>query len=206
MTNLRTLILASATAALALGSPALAGAATGHAPVPLAFGTFTHPTGVAIDPASGNVYVADGEGAEAVDVFGAAGGAPMGGGPTQISGAATPGGAFSFGEEDVGVTVTDPSGPSEPNVFVTDVKTGTGPVRPRRRELQLSGAAHGLRTTPRRRERRRGRYIRRRHGPRSDRRVWIGWERNRAIPIQRHRFAAARSNRTSPDRRRGCGR
>jgi Fibronectin type III domain len=122
MMNLRTLILASATAALALGSPALAGAATGHAPAPLAFGTFTHPTGVAIDPASGNVYVADGEGVEAIDVFGATGGAPAGGGPTQISGAATPAGAFSFGEEDVGLTVTDPSGPSEPNVFVTDVK------------------------------------------------------------------------------------
>jgi hypothetical protein len=41
------------------------------------FGSFTHPTGVAIDQATGEVFVADGGGPEAVDVFGAEGEGPL---------------------------------------------------------------------------------------------------------------------------------
>lgn len=50
-----------------------------------AAGTFGHPTGVAVDPATGNVYVADST-ANEVDVFGAEGGAPAGGAPAHITG------------------------------------------------------------------------------------------------------------------------
>jgi hypothetical protein len=47
--------------------------------------SFTHPTGVAVDQETGNVYVTD-AGADVVDVFGAEGGSPAGGAPAQITG------------------------------------------------------------------------------------------------------------------------
>jgi DNA-binding beta-propeller fold protein YncE len=48
-------------------------------------GSFSAPTGIAIDQATGNVYVADSE-AGVVDVFDSEGGAPTGGVPSQITG------------------------------------------------------------------------------------------------------------------------
>jgi sugar lactone lactonase YvrE len=53
---------------------------------------FHNPSGVAIDQQTGNVYVANGAGPEAVDVFGSEGGAPAGGVPATIAG-------FDFGGE-----------------------------------------------------------------------------------------------------------
>jgi hypothetical protein len=47
--------------------------------------SFSHPTGVAVDQETGNVFVAD-NGADAVDIFGAEGGTPAGGVPAQITG------------------------------------------------------------------------------------------------------------------------
>src|ERR1017187_331404 len=47
--------------------------------------SFSHPTGVAVDQETGNVFVAD-NGADAVDIFGAEGGTPAGGVPVQITG------------------------------------------------------------------------------------------------------------------------
>jgi len=98
-------------------SAAPAGAFSGYAFIPPAFGSFTYATGVGVDPANGNVYVANGGGAEVVDVFGAEGGSPAGSGPPTLTGAKTPAGAFEFGSEPTGVSV-DSSG----NVYVTDVK------------------------------------------------------------------------------------
>jgi SMP-30/Gluconolactonase/LRE-like region len=48
-------------------------------------GKFEWPSGVAIDQANGNVFVVNSE-AKAVDIFGAEGGAPAGGGPSAITG------------------------------------------------------------------------------------------------------------------------
>lgn len=75
--------------ALSLGaSPALAARIRPHILESASFsqpGTFDAPTGIAIDRATGNVYVADSE-ADVVDIFGAEGGAPTGGVPSQITG------------------------------------------------------------------------------------------------------------------------
>jgi hypothetical protein len=70
------------------------------------FGAFAHPTGVAVDQASGNVYVANGGGPEIVDVFNAAGEAtPVGGLPHELTGGETPAASFNFNAEPAGVAV-----------------------------------------------------------------------------------------------------
>jgi len=53
-------------------------------------GGFSHPTGIAVNQETGNVYVDDGGEADAIDVFGVDGDAPAGGVPALIPG-------FSFG-------------------------------------------------------------------------------------------------------------
>jgi hypothetical protein len=59
------------------------------------FGSFENPEGIAIDQASGNIYVADID-KNSVQVFGREGGPPAGGAPSSISGVATPQGGFDF--------------------------------------------------------------------------------------------------------------
>jgi DNA-binding beta-propeller fold protein YncE len=103
--------IVAATCFLAIAcSPAAA--FTGHPPVSQ-FGTFTHPTGVAVDDASGEVLVADGAPSEAVDIFGAD--------RTTISAL----GGFVFGFEPVGVAVDNSGGPADGDLYVTDVRVGT---------------------------------------------------------------------------------
>jgi hypothetical protein len=121
-------------AGLAFAStPALA--VEGRAQLPFSpFGSFTEPTGIAIDQANGNVFVAD-SGANDVRVFGAEGGAPASGVPFELTGEHTPAGAFAFGKEGVGVAVDNAcfyhklSGgactafdPSNGAIYVTDVQ------------------------------------------------------------------------------------
>jgi hypothetical protein len=62
---------------------------------------FKHPTGVAVDQATGNVYVAD-SAANVIDVFGAEGGAPADGVPTKIKG-------LDFGEGEPEAVAVDNS-------------------------------------------------------------------------------------------------
>jgi DNA-binding beta-propeller fold protein YncE len=88
------------------------------------FGSFSHPTGVAVDRGTGNVYVADGGGPEAIDVFGSDGGPPSGGAPAQLTGAATPAGSFEFHSEPVGVAVDNSAGLTAGDIYVTDVAGG----------------------------------------------------------------------------------
>jgi hypothetical protein len=98
-----------------------ASAFTGYGLLPPAIGAFAHPTGMAVDQTSGNLYVADGSPANSIDVFGAEGGAPAGGGPSQITGAETPAGTFNFASEPTGVAVDNSGGPSNGAIYVTDV-------------------------------------------------------------------------------------
>ena len=87
------------------------------------FGSFTHPTGVAIDQASGDVFVADSEGPEVVDVF-----SPGASGPSAVPLAVLGGTgseSFDFAGEPVGVAVdnsTQAGDPSKGDVYVTDVR------------------------------------------------------------------------------------
>jgi hypothetical protein len=64
------------------------------------------PNAITIDQATGNVYVTD-HVSETVKIFGAEGGNPTSGVPTEVTGAETPSGAFNFrlGETAVGVAV-----------------------------------------------------------------------------------------------------
>jgi hypothetical protein len=84
------------------------------------FGTLTYPTGLAVDEVTGDVYVADGNGAEAVDVFG-----PEANGPSAVPLAVLKGTGsetFSFGKEPVGMAVDNAlSSASYHDVYVADV-------------------------------------------------------------------------------------
>jgi hypothetical protein len=70
------------------------------------FGTFTYPTatGITVDQSTGNVYVAEGRqylanfpiGKDEVQVFGPQGGAPVGGGPSSITGSGSTVKSFEF--------------------------------------------------------------------------------------------------------------
>ncbi len=75
-------------------------------------GTFSHPTGVAVDEGTGEVFVADGEPAEAVDIFDAQTGALLG----SITGTGSE--TFDFGKEAAGVAVDQGDG----RLYVSDVK------------------------------------------------------------------------------------
>jgi DNA-binding beta-propeller fold protein YncE len=83
--NIRRTILASILAFTTLACIAVPASARATRELVTAFGAFGDPTGLAVDQETGNVYVAD-EKADTVDVFGAAGGAPAGGAPSQITG------------------------------------------------------------------------------------------------------------------------
>jgi DNA-binding beta-propeller fold protein YncE len=115
------------TGSLALATQVLAGQP---------FGSFTYPTGVAVDQANGNVYVADGGGAEVVQVFGGSGElSPASGLPHELTGVDTPAGGFAFSFEPAGVavdsacTIEKLSGaacaafdPANGDIYVTDVR------------------------------------------------------------------------------------
>ncbi len=75
-------------------------------------GTFSHPTGVAVDEGTGEVFVADGEPSEAVDIFDALTGALLG----SITGTGSE--TFDFGGEPAGVAVDQADG----RLYVSDVK------------------------------------------------------------------------------------
>jgi hypothetical protein len=80
------------------------------------FGSLEKPTGIAINEATGEVFVGDSEGAQAVYVFGPEGEGPL----AELKG--SPEAAFSFGGIPVGVAVdNDPSSASYQDVYVTDV-------------------------------------------------------------------------------------
>jgi DNA-binding beta-propeller fold protein YncE len=81
------------------------------------FGSFTYASGVAVDEATGNVFVANGNGPELVDVFGEAGGAPAGGAPATL----TKSPPFKFGPEPVGVAVDNSASAAKGTIYVTDV-------------------------------------------------------------------------------------
>jgi NHL repeat len=107
-------LLLALSLALPLAPPARASAI--H-PLITTFGAFAHPSGLGVDEASGNVFLADGGGNEAVDLFGPEGEAP--------SGAKSPittygGEGFHFGSEPTGVAVDNSSGGSRGDLYVTD--------------------------------------------------------------------------------------
>jgi hypothetical protein len=81
------------------------------------------PNAVTIDKATGNVYVSD-HATRTVRVFGAEGGAPSSGVPSEVTGAETPAGAFSFGvfEEPAGVAIDNSGGPDAEDLYVADTK------------------------------------------------------------------------------------
>jgi hypothetical protein len=118
-------LAATATACLA-GIAAIcvpsASALETRVPVGSPFGSFVSPTGITVEQSTGNVFVVD-SGSNEVKIFGPEGGAPVGGGPSVLTGAGTPGGTFEFGGE--------PSGPAavDGTVYVADVEyNGTGRV------------------------------------------------------------------------------
>jgi hypothetical protein len=119
----RLLVLSAFGLCLLLPSaPALA--STGYGFLPPAFGSLTAPTGAAIDQATDNLFVVDGGGVEAVEIYGSTGGAPSGGGPAQLTGASTPGGEFRIQGEPAAVAIDNSGGVSNGDVYVTDVLDG----------------------------------------------------------------------------------
>ncbi len=86
------------------------------------FGSLTHPTGVAVDQTSNDVFVADGGGSEVVDVFG-----PDGSGPLAVlsetgSEHGAPGEHFDFEGRPVGVAVDNSlTSSSHRDIYVADV-------------------------------------------------------------------------------------
>ncbi len=115
-----------------MSAPALA--VENHLPLSFSpFGSFSLATGVAVDQSTGNVFVADSR-ADVVRVYDAEGAGPVGGIPSELTGALTPSGGFNFHEEPVGVAVDNAcfyhklSGgactafdPSNGAIYVTDV-------------------------------------------------------------------------------------
>jgi hypothetical protein len=104
--------------------PAGAAVKLGYSGIEFGAGVLSMPNGAAIDQATGNVYVADHE-TNVVGVFGAEGGSPAGGGPSQLTGAEAPE-PFGFGSnsEPVGIAVDNSGGPSNGDVYVVDLVHG----------------------------------------------------------------------------------
>jgi DNA-binding beta-propeller fold protein YncE len=104
--------------------PADAATRLGYVGIEIGSGVLSRPNGVAIDQATGNVYVADHE-SNVVDVFGAEGGSPVGGGPSQLTGAEAPE-PFDFGSssEPVGIAVDNSGGSSNGDIYVVDIVHG----------------------------------------------------------------------------------
>ena len=95
------------------------------------FGSFSYPTGIAVDPSTEEVLVADGNPANIVDIFGLEGDSlPLG----SLTGTGSE--SFSFGHEFAGVAVdNDPASASFHDVYISDVEHGvvdkfrrTGPL------------------------------------------------------------------------------
>jgi hypothetical protein len=81
--------------------------------------TFSHPTAIAVDHATSEVFVSDGVASHAVDIFGLEGGSEIG--TIEGTGSET----FDFGEEIAGLAVdTDPASPSYEDLYVSDVEHG----------------------------------------------------------------------------------
>ena len=74
------------------------------------FGSLSDPSGIAVDLETGNVYVAD-RATDVVDVFGATGGAPAAGVPTQITGL-----HFEYGGGPAGIAVDNSCYEHEPRL------------------------------------------------------------------------------------------
>jgi hypothetical protein len=88
-------------------------------PLVKTFGSFSAPSGIAIDETKGNVFIADGGLSQTVDIFGPEGEAPSGVSVTEIPG-------FAFGTEPSGVAVDNSaSSPSKGAVYVTDVQNSS---------------------------------------------------------------------------------
>jgi NHL repeat-containing protein len=104
--------------ALSLASPLAppARASVIH-PLITTFGTFAHPSGLGVDETSGNVFLADGGGNEAVDVFGPEGESAAG---VRSPILAYGGEGFHFGSEPTGVAVDNSSSASRGDLYVTD--------------------------------------------------------------------------------------
>jgi hypothetical protein len=80
------------------------------------FGPFTNPSGIGIDTASGNVFVAAGGPENSVNILGSEGGAPSGVTATKIEG-------FAFAGEPSGVAIDNSAtSPSKGALYVTDVQ------------------------------------------------------------------------------------
>jgi DNA-binding beta-propeller fold protein YncE len=83
------------------------------------FGTFAKPSGIAIDQANGNVFVADGDSPGSVEIFGPEGGAPTGVTTTKIEG-------FDFRNGPPGLAIDESAtSPSKGALYVTDVEHNT---------------------------------------------------------------------------------
>jgi len=81
------------------------------------FGTFSKPSGVAVDEDRGYVFVAD-SGANAIEIFDLAGGSPTGLTSTKLEG-------FAFNGEPTAVAVDNSESSAAGTVYVADVQTST---------------------------------------------------------------------------------
>ncbi len=117
MRSYRWTLLGAITLSLMALAVAPAGAKLVATKLPFALGPIGRPNTVAVDQATGDVYVAD-HATDTVKVLGAEGGAPTAGVPTEVTGGETPSEAFNFlgSAEPVGVAVAE-SG----DLYVADV-------------------------------------------------------------------------------------
>jgi hypothetical protein len=104
-------------ALLASSAPAAASEQTVIEPAPFSpFGSFSFPTSVAVDQASGEVFISDGRPANVVDIFSAQG-SLLG----SLSGTGSE--SFDFAHEAAGLAIDDnPASPSYRDLYVSDVK------------------------------------------------------------------------------------
>jgi hypothetical protein len=113
-------LLASLCAALALSALGSASAWASPATYLHSFGPFERPTGLAVEEATGNVFVAPGGVSKAIEVFGARGGAPAGGAPATLTGEETPAGSFEFEGDWVGLAVDNSTSSAAGSIYVVD--------------------------------------------------------------------------------------
>jgi hypothetical protein len=112
----RSVLLGAVASLCVILLPASAGATIVATKLPYALSPIGGPNETAVDQAAGNVYVAD-HATNTVKIFGAEGGSPTIGVPSEVAGTETPSGTFNFlsSEEPAGVAV-DGSG----NLYVAD--------------------------------------------------------------------------------------
>lgn len=110
--------LCAAVALLALGS---ASAWASPATYLHGFGPFARPTGLAVEEATGNVFVPEsGEDFDEVNVLGERGRAPANGVPRAFSGEHTPAESFEFDMDWVGVAVDNSTSAAAGSIYVVD--------------------------------------------------------------------------------------